>query len=103
MRGQKRQDKNLAKILERQQAQVEGVLLVAGMGKKRAGEQEKRWRPKQMVSTLEENQCAFCKQEGHWAQDCLRKKTRMGKRPTPILATMEENSNYARFPSPSLG
>lgn len=44
------------------------------------------------------NQCAYCKEEGHWARECPKNKNKkdmaagLGKH-TPILTTMEKDSD----------
>ena len=57
----KRQERSLTKILDRQQAQMEKVLLAAEAGGQEGGQ---RFRPK-----LGKNQCRYCKEEEHWARE----------------------------------
>lgn len=81
----KRQEKSLTKT------QMERVLLAAEAGSHEKG---RRPRPK-----LGKNQCASCKEEGHWARECPKNRNKretsvgLGRKPTSILAALEEDSD----------
>lgn len=70
---------------------MEKVPLAAEVGGQEGGQ---RFQPK-----LGKNQCRCCKEGGHWARECpkIRNKgeasTGLGKKSTPILATLEEDGD----------
>lgn len=47
------------------------------------GDKRKPW--------VEKDQCAYCKEKGHWVRDCLKKPQGPKKRPIPILSLEEDD------------
>ena len=82
-----------AKAADRQTRNMAHILLAATVPD--SGEREHQLcrlaaegksRPR-MRPALVKNQCAYCKEEGHWAKECPKKKK--GPRKAPILAVKE--------------
>uniref|UniRef100_A0A5F9D197 CCHC-type domain-containing protein n=1 Tax=Oryctolagus cuniculus TaxID=9986 RepID=A0A5F9D197_RABIT len=74
----KRRNRDLARIL---------ATVVDSGGSKRAGRPGQRRRP-----PLDSDQCAYCKDKGHWMRDCPKKKAAQLKAPSaPAVLALEED------------
>ena len=86
-------EKKKAKAADRQTRNMTCILLAATVPD--SGERERQLRclaaegksHPRTRPVLGKNQCAYCKEEGHWAKECPKKKK--GPRKTPILAVKE--------------
>ena len=99
-----------AKAADRQTRNTASILPAATVPDSEKRDRQLRWLATEGKShprtqpTLGKNQCAYCKEEGHWAKECP-KKTKKGPQKTPLLA-VEELSNWGdgvRCPSPNPG
>lgn len=103
-RRDRRQERNLTRILasvvgDRETHKREGGPRQSGyLGNTRSRKpRNSEGLPRQ---PLDKDQCAYCKEKGHWTRDCPKKKPR-----TPKVLTLEDNDwgDGAQTPSPSLG
>lgn len=54
-----------------------------------AEQRQDRQREGQRGPRLERNQCAYCKERGHWARECPKKQRRTFQRPKPRSQTSD--------------
>uniref|UniRef100_A0A8C7BP64 CCHC-type domain-containing protein n=1 Tax=Neovison vison TaxID=452646 RepID=A0A8C7BP64_NEOVI len=65
---------------EKETKKLVKVLALYEAGRRRLGDSKWKEKPKQREGRredLDSNQCAYCKEKGHWARECPKKKTEM--------------------------
>jgi hypothetical protein len=53
----------------------------------KGGPNRREWR-----NPLGKNQCVYCKEEGHWKNECTNKKKKKGKRKSDVAATKSKEA-----------
>lgn len=75
-RKERRQEKNLTRILAAVvvEGRCQGTGRLRQTGNLGDNRRQGPRRPRKDRPPLEKNQCAYCKEKGHWAQECPKKK-----------------------------